>query len=208
MAKKKVFTLISGEGVRLGDGSKIIPANTFSRAVTAAEVLNRIEDDAKQYKLSVADEIEKIKEQAQAKGFEEGFAKWADQLALLQSELKKARVSLEKMVLPIALKAAKKIVGRELELSETAVVDIIANNLRAVSQNRQVIIYVNRQDYDTIEKNKDKLKAIFDNLESLTIRPKSDVNPGSCVIETESGIIQADLENQWQILEKAFQSRT
>lgn len=204
MARKKVFTLISGEGVRIGEGSKIIPAKTFSRAISASEVLQRIEEDAKEYKKSVAHETEKLKEKGQELGFEEGFAQWADQMALLQSEIKVARGQLEQIAIPIALKAAKKIIGRELELSETAVVDIIANNLKAVSQHKQITIYVSRADYDTIEQNKSRLKDVFENAESLVIRPKKEVNPGGCIIETEAGIIQADLDSQWEIIEKAF----
>src|SRR5690606_15262613 len=111
---------------------------------------------------------------------------------------------MQAVVVPIALKAAKKIVGKEIEASEKTVVDIIANSLKAVSQHKKIRIYVNPKEFDIIEENREKIKKIFENLEALSILPQDDVSPGGCIIETEGGIINAQLENQWMILENAF----
>ena len=112
---------------------------------------------------------------------------------------------MEKVIIPVALKAAKKIIGRELKASKDAVVDIIANSLKAVAQHKKITILVNPKELETVEKKRDSFKDIFEHLEVLSIRPRNDVEPGGCVIETESGIINAQLENQWVILENAFE---
>jgi type III secretion protein L len=57
-----------------------------------------------------------------------------------------------------------------------------------------------------IENSKSKIKKIFEHLESLSIQERSDIEPGGCMIETEAGIINAQLENQWRALEAAFES--
>jgi type III secretion protein L len=110
------------------------------------------------------------------------------------------------VIVPVALKAAKKILGREIETVDTAIVDIVANSLKAVAQHKKFTIYVNRKDLDVLEANRPALKKVLENPEAFSLRERADIQPGGCIIETEGGIINAQLENQWRILEQAFES--
>lgn len=202
--KKKFFSLIHGDSVHVAPKTRIIPASEYSKALEAYEILEEVKKDALKYKQEVAAEVEKLKEQAQKEGFEEGFKKWIEQIVKVEEEIVKVRQETEKVALPVALKAAKKIVGRELELSENAIVDIVSNSLKAVVTHKRITIYVNKKELESLEKNRNKLKDIFENLEILTLRERADVESGGCIIETEGGIINAQLENQWRILENAF----
>lgn len=184
--------------------SKILPASEISHLLDGESVLRKIREDAKQYRIDVTEEAEKIKEQAQAEGYEEGFKSWAEHVAKLEEEIASVRSEIEKLIIPVALKAAKKIVGREIELSETAIVDIVANSLKAVSTHKKINVYVNKKDLEALERHKPRLKDMFENLEAFSIRERNDIQPGGCIIETEGGIINAQLENQWRTLEKAF----
>ena len=204
MSKKKLFSLISGEKLHGAQKGKIIPAEDFSSLLDAHELLERVKKDADAYRLQVTKECEIIKEQAQKEGFEEGFRKWIEHITSLEQEIEKVRSDLEKMLIPVALKAAKKIVGREIELSDDTIVDIVANSLKAVSQHKRITIYVNRKDLDSLESHRPKLKEIFESLEVLSLRDRPDIAQGGCVIETEGGIINAQLENQWKALESAL----
>lgn len=202
--KKKFFSLINGKEIHVSPQTKVIPAGEISTLIDGKELLEQVKKDAEAYRLEVAAECEKLKEQAEAIGYEEGFKSWADHIVKLEEEISNVRKEVEKMVVPVALKAAKKIVGREIELSETAIVDIVSNSLKSVATHKKIIIYVNRKDLETLEKHKTKLKDLFENLETFTVRERSDIEPGGCVIETEGGIINAQLENQWRTLERAF----
>lgn len=202
---KKFFSLIHGDKLHLAPETKIIPAESLSTVLDAEEVLDAVKKDAEQYKVEVAGDCEKLKEQAQKEGFEQGYAEWIEKIADLEAEIQRVSRETENLIIPIALKAAKKIVGRELEQSESTVVDIITNSLKSVATHKRIKIYVNRKELDLVEKSKEKLKKVFEHLESLSILAKDDVEPAGCVIETEGGIINAQLENQWLILETAFQ---
>lgn len=203
---KKFFSLIHGGDVRLAPNSKIIPAAEISTILSAQEVLLQVKVDAEKYKISVVAEAEKLKEQAQKEGYEAGFKEWVAHIAKLEAEISKVHSDLERMVMPVALKAAKKIVGREVELSETVISDIVANNLKAVAQHKKITIYVNKKDLSTLEMSRPKLKQIFESLEALSIRERADILPGGCIIETEGGIINAQLESRWRVLEAAFEN--
>lgn len=203
---KKLFTLIYGETNKIVPNKKIIPAEDIGVLLEAQEILQHVKEDAEKYKLEVAHECEKLKEHAQQEGFAEGYQKWADHIANIEAEIIKVRQDLEKMLIPVALKAAKKIVGREIELSEDTIIDIVSNSLKAVSQHKKITIYVNKRDLDPLEKGRPRLKQIFESLEVLSLRERADVVRGGCIIETEAGIINAQLENQWSALERAFTS--
>lgn len=202
---KKLFSLIHGEKIHVAPKQKVIPAEAISTVVEAQQVLEMVKKDADQYRKNVIAECEVIKEQAQKEGFEQGFAQWIDKIAGTENEVTKVRKDSEKMIVPIAIKAAKKIVGRELETSQATIVDIITTSLKAVAQHKKITIYVNRKEFETIEKQREKIKAVFENLEVLSIRPSDDVKEGGCIIETEGGIINAQIDNLWLILENAFQ---
>lgn len=198
------FSLPSGKQVKRAPGVKIIPREEMELLLGARDMVKETEQEAENYKIEIATECEKRKELAQAEGFEEGYGKWTELIARLEEEIAKVRKEYEKVLIPVALKAAKKIVGREIELSEDVIVDIVSTTLKPVITHKKITIYVNKKDLDTLEKNKASLKQLFESLESFAIKDRSDILPGGCVIETEGGIINAQLENQWRALEKAF----
>lgn len=203
---KKLFSLIYGQKNAINANQKILTADVVGKLLDAQEVLAKVQQDAEKYKLDIAKECELLKEKAQREGYAEGYQKWAEHIAKLEAEIIKVRQDIEKMLIPIALKAARKIVGREMESSPATVVDIVANTLKAVSQHKKITIYVNKKDLDVLEQSRSRIKDIFESLEVLSIRERSDIKPGGCVIETEGGIINAQLENQWSALERAFAS--
>ncbi len=202
---KKFFSLIYGKSVRTAPGKKVIPQDQIEEIVSADQILDEVKKDAETYRLEVTKECEKLKEQAQKEGFEAGFKEWVEHIAKLEQEIDKVRKDLEKFLVPVALKSAQKIVGKELELSEDTIVNIVSNSLKAVAQHKNVTIYVNRKDWAILEKNRPQLKQNFESLESLSIRERADVGPGGCIIETEGGIINAQLENQWRALESGLE---
>lgn len=202
---KKFFSLIYGDAVHIAPQTKVVPASAFSKLLDAEQVLQNVKVDAEKYRVAVVEECEHLKEQAQREGYEQGFHEWAEHIQKLEAEIIRVREDFDKVVIPVALKAAKKIVGREIELSEGTVVDIVANSLKSVAQHKKITIWVNKKDFEKLESSRPRLRELFESLEALSIRERSDIEPGGCIIETEGGIINAQLENQWRILETAFE---
>ncbi|GAB4232026.1 MAG: HrpE/YscL family type III secretion apparatus protein [Chlamydiales bacterium] len=203
---KKLFSFIHGESLHVAPKTKVISAQAFSDLLQSQEMLEKVKSDADRYVEEVTAESEKLKEKAAQEGFEEGMRQWVEKIVELEKEIAKVHDEVHKLVIPVALNAAKKIVGREIELNHETVVDIVAHRLKAVTAHTKIKIFVNREDLSALEKNKDKLRAMFENLESLAIIERNEISPGGCVIETEGGIINAQLENLWKTIEEAFQS--
>jgi type III secretion protein L len=206
VSSKKYFTLISGDTIHQAPAGKIVPAVDVATLMNAEEVLKTVLEEADSYRKKVISECEVIKDQAQKEGFAEGYTQWTAQLAKLEEEIAKVQGEMQKLVMPISLKAAKKIVSSELALQPNAILDIVSNALKSVAQHKRIVIYVNRSDLEILEHNKNKIKQLFESLESLSIRERDDVEQGGCIIETEGGIINARLKDRWRNLESAFEA--
>jgi type III secretion protein L len=206
VSEKKYFTLISGKPLGKAPQEKIIPQESFSELLTGKEVLEKVQEDALQYRQRVMSECEKLKEVAQKEGFEQGYSNWVQQVSYLEKEILRVHDEMMKLVMPIALKAAKKIVAAELQTTQDAIVNIVKTTLKSVAQHKKIAIYVNKKDFEILEKNKSQIRQLFEQLESLSIREREDIDEGGCVIETESGIINAQLKDRWISLEAAFES--
>lgn len=111
---------------------------------------------------------------------------------------------MNKLILPLALKAAKKIVTKELETRPETIVDIVLHTLTPVLQSHKITIWVNKADKEILEKEKSRIREKLEQIESLSIHERDDISPGGCIIETEAGIINASIENQWRAIEAAF----
>ena len=202
----KFFCLIDGRAVDKAPQTKVISATAFATLLDSQELVAVVQEDAKKYKKQIVAECEQSKEHAEKEGFQAGFDQWADQVAQLEKEIQSVREELQKVVMPVAVKAAKKIVMTELSSHPEVIEEIVANTLKTVAQHKRIVLYVNKKDFERIESNKNTYKKIFDELESLSIREREDVEQGGCVIETEIGIVNARLQDRWKTLEAAFDS--
>jgi type III secretion protein L len=202
---KKFFSLLSGKEVSLSPGEKIVLAKDFSTLVKSSDILKEVKQEAIEYKKNVALECETLKEEGFKKGFDEGLEKLNVLILKLDSDIKKFEEELKKQILPIALKAAKKILGDELKLHPDRIVDIVLQALKPVTQHHKIKIYANKEDIEILEKKKTQIKKILEQAKIFSIEERDDIEKGGCIIETEAGIINAQLENQWKALEIAFE---
>lgn len=202
----KYFSLIYSGDIHKKQQDKFIPSKEFSELLNAFEVLNKAKEDIEVYLEENKKECQKHLEKAKEAGFNQGLTQFNKQILHYQQKMRQIDHDLQKLVLPLALKAAKKIVGTELKLSPETIVEIVRQNLKAVTQNHHIKIYVNRKDYENLEKKKKEIKNILDHVQTFTIEEREDVSSGGCIIETEAGIINASLENQWRALEAAFEA--
>jgi type III secretion protein L len=200
----KIFALIHKESSHIHPQEKIIPQKSFSCLLEAQELIEEVKKDCLNYKQEALDSCEKVKNEAQEKGFDKGLANWSDQIAYLEKSIQDANNAAEKLIVSVALEAAKKIVKKEISLNHDTIVDIVKGSLKSVSSHRKIILHVNPKDYEALNSKKKLLEENFEKLESLSINAKDNIEPGGCVIETEQGIINAQWSKQWEALELAF----
>lgn len=202
----KYFSLIYSGEITQGSDDKVIPSDEFSELLKATDVLNKAKADVKTYLENNKEECQNLLAKAEEAGFNKGLSEFNKQILHYQERIKQLEHELQKTILPLALKAAKKIVSRELELKPETIVDIVRQTLKPVTQNHHIKIFVAKQDKEALEKEKKDLRNILEHVETFIIEEREDITPGGCIIETEAGIINASLENQWRALESAFEA--
>jgi type III secretion protein L len=201
-----LFSLIKSGTVRITSGRKILPKNEFCEILSAKEIIEKAHTDAKALGEENEKKCEELREQSKKEGRKEGLTEFNKHILYFESRVKEVETDFQNSVLPLALKAAKKIVGAQFALKPETIVDIVIKTLKPVSQNRKVKIIINPEDRKFIEEQKEEIRKGLDQLETLAIEERASVEPGGCIIETESGIINATLENQWRAIEAAFET--
>lgn len=199
-----LFNLIHKGKIYAGP-EKIIKACDFAKLIEATDILEAAKVGADNIRKESKIEIENAKKEAEEKGFEEGLTKLNEVIIHYENQIKTLRIEMQKSILPLSLKATKRIVGELLEINPETVVHIVSQAIKSVASSKHIKIFINKQDFPTIEAEKEKIKKIIENLESFTLEERPGIEKGSCIIETEKGILNATLENQFRALERAFE---
>ncbi len=199
------FKLIKEGRIHTGK-EKIIRKDEFEELLSAKEILEKAKEESEQAIAKAHNESIVIKEKSAQEGFQEGLNRFNEQMLLFEDKLKVLKHELQKAVLPLVLKATRKIIGAELEQNPESILSIVMQSIKNVTQSKVVKLYVCRSDLEILETKKEELKKNFDNLESFQIEERSDIEKGSCIIETERGILNATLENQYRALERALEA--
>lgn len=200
------FFSFSKEEIHPALDSKIIPKEDFTTILEVTQLLEKAKDESTLIKEQTQKECESLKEEAKNKGFNEGLDKLNTHILMLDNQIKTLEEEYKNQVLPIALKAAKKIISSELKTNPDAIVSIVKGALKPVSQHLKIKIFVNKQDLDILEKQKAEIKKVLDQVQTFSLEERDDIERGGCIIETEKGIINAQLENQFRAMEAAFKA--
>ncbi len=200
----RLFTLIESGKVHPASSKKVIKSEDFSTLLSASDLLEKARSDIDDAREKAESEARDLKKKGYDDGYQEGLTQLNEQILGLENEKKRLRHEMNQLILPLALKAAKKLVAGELKTHPETIVNIVLQAIAPVMQNHRITIYVNKADKEILEAEKPQLKEKLDQIESLVIKDRDDISPGGCMIETESGIINATIENQWRGIESAF----
>ncbi len=200
----RLFALIESGQVHPASNKKVIPSEDFSTLLAASDLLDKTRAEIVEAHEKAEQEAEELKKKGYDDGYQEGLVQLNEKILALDNEKKRLRHEMNQLILPLALKAAKKIVAGELQAHPETIVNIVLQALAPVMQNHKITIYVNKADKELLEAEKPKLKEKLEQVESLSIKERDDISAGGCMIETESGIINATIENQWRGIESAF----
>jgi len=202
-----LFTLLNKACVLPNKNKKIIPKKEFEEILSAKQIVEKAE---KQSKDIIAQSIKKgeiLREEEKEKGYQEGLTQWYQHCLVLEAKLHSLQDQIQKLIIPVILQATKKIIGKELEQNPNCIISIIMQAIKSVSQCKLATIFVNPKDFATISENKNQLQNKFEQLSNLVIEENSDVEEGGCIIQTEKGMLNATLENQYKALEKALKAQ-
>jgi type III secretion protein L len=172
----------------------------------ARRLLAEAEREARELRETAEREARELREAAYEEGREAALLEFTELLLEARERRDAALQSAERDLLRLAVKIAEKIIGREVESDAGALADIVSTALRHARQNESLTVRVNPSDMPAVESHRARLdpsgRARF-----LDLVSDPRVRPGGCIIESESGTVDAQLSTQLRVLERALLSR-
>ncbi len=157
-------------------------------------------------------EAHSIKELAAKEGYKEGLKKAQKEIDEIKSALVEFLSIKDEMyndfyphILEISMEVAKKIIKKEVEMSDDILKNTVLSALEEVNSDAEKIqIKVNPNDEEFAEASLPDLISAKKINAKVTITQDSTVEAGSCVIIANNGVIDANFSTQLSILQAAF----
>lgn len=152
-------------------------------------------------------QVEKKISDAQKKGFDqgrqEGLASVTETLIKIKKENQKLLDGLTREALELVYEIVKKMVGEAFEASDEALAEMIRQGLQA-SMGERITVFLNPKDYKKLKGQEAKLLTSLHGTQVLQLKPLETVKEKGCLIESELGSVEADLENQLKTIKKTL----
>jgi flagellar biosynthesis/type III secretory pathway protein FliH len=176
-------------------------------------------------KRAAAESFEKGKQEGLAEGEKRGYdaadkkfngeiAKLKDQTTKYFKQIENSKKEmihgLEHILLRFCMELTKKTVACELTTNPEVVTAAIKKALTMIADREKILIRVAPGDMETVSGKKDFLSSVTERLENLKIEEDARIGKGGCIIESNSGMVDARLGVQLdeieQLVEKAWAS--
>ncbi|MDR2806677.1 MAG: HrpE/YscL family type III secretion apparatus protein [Puniceicoccales bacterium] len=182
-----------------GNAAKVVEeANEKSKAIL---------DEAMAKRQQIFEEAKKYYESEAKRGYEKGYAtgkaQMTQQLIEIAGKSSNDFKQLENSIVSLVLKALRRIIG-DFDQGEL-IVRVVRQALKMVKNQREAILKISPQDSQAV---RDRLNEILADgfVDYLEITPDSRLAPGTCILETDIGVIDASLEVQLEAIENAFKA--
>ena len=156
--------------------------------------------------------VDEARQQVQAMieaASEDGVREGANQAQHMREEIAGLHVRMlkevEGEVVRAVMRVAADLLVAELQQREDAVVDVAATALQAAKTARDINLRACPRDAPILRKHKARLVSVLTRAKDLEIREDRRVKPGGVLIETESGVVDAQLETQLEELARALE---
>jgi type III secretion protein L len=137
-------------------------------------------------------------------GYEAGLAKWTETVLAAERAVDDYFAKAEPELVRLAVAIAKKIVGEELRASPETIVSIVREALASARRERSLVIRVNPEQAEEVRRCIDELVKSLGFACELQVKAAPSVAPGGCVVESEFGVIDAQLDTQLRVIERAL----
>ncbi len=186
---------------------KVLKNQIVSARAEAARILEEAEDFAAEIRAQAQKDAENLLAEAYLSGTEKAVAEFEKNLLDVREIRERVWRETEQDLLRLAIRLTEKILGREIKTDKTAVADVVATALQNARQQEKLTVRVNPADLPVVEKEVENLTRTG-RVRFMDFVADPRVSEGGCLIESEVGTIDARLETQLRVLERALLSQS
>ncbi len=213
--KLNQFDIATGKILKSRDYATILSAKDIISSAqlerdeilkTANEKSDKIINDAKGEAEKIIAEAKESYEQEKKRGYNDGVAdgktEMADQLMALATKSAESFTKLEKDVTEVVVRAIKKILG-DIDKHEL-ISNVVKNSLKMIKSQKQAVLKVSPAEAAFLREQVSDLIKDTPSIEFLDIVSDAHLSPGSCLLETDLGVIDASVDVQIAAIEKSL----
>lgn len=201
----------SGSRPILGESSGVLNKKTLEAREKATSIIEEADHEADRIRKDAAKvlaEVEAVREKARQDGFaegrEDGMAQATELITKFESLKEEFYQKAEPEMIALVMEIAEKVVGRMVHDHREAIVSIVRQAVESALGDR-VTIRLNPEDNKKVQPQIKELQAGFDKSRRLVFKEDDSISAGGCVVETEVGMIDAQLETQLRAIRKALE---
>lgn len=111
-------------------------------------------------------------------------------------------------LLRLSMVIAKQIVRQEISQDKKILAQFVSEATSGISDHNDIVICFNPEDYRTVSSNRQLYLAGVDDKVQVTIKPDDSISIGGCIVETQTGHVDARVETQLaEIFKRLMQER-
>lgn len=114
----------------------------------------------------------------------------------------------EEAVIRLSCRIAHRIIGEAVEVNSEAIVEVVKNALRHLTDKQKLIIRVNPLDADVIKKHEPEWMMAAGAGTAVKVQEDARIKRGGCLIEGESGNVEAQIDRQIEVVERGLMEAT
>jgi type III secretion protein L len=184
--------------------SALISREMFESGFEAQRIIERAKALEKEILARAEEEAERVRNDARAKGLDEARAEAVTLLFQTRMLRDQALAATEKEIVDVALAAAERIVGYELEREPGVIASIVSPLLNRVRGANQVKVRVHPLDVEGLQEATVRLGSQAELNCAILVEPDPTMARGGCVVCTDIGTLDASIEVQLELLARVL----
>src|SRR4030095_5308303 len=180
--------------------SMVVSKETLDTQTKGRAILEEASAEAAQIKKSARDlldqvkeEMEKSKKKGEEQGFQEGLGRALEYLGKIHLLREKMFSNLEPQVVKRVSNIVEKVIGQQLKDGDAAIIGVVRQALDA-ALGQKIIVRVNPADFEKVKSQEPLLLSKVESSKTVSFKEDDSVKMGGCIVESEVGTIDAQLE--------------
>lgn len=183
------------EIVAKGKGQELIELAEREAARIRAEANNLLQ--------TTTAEVETAKKKGYEEGKQEAKASLIEEILKAKNLQEKFFKDCESQIMKLVLSIAEKVIGNLVEKETDAIQAIVRQALEHALGDR-IVVRLHPNDFKRLKAEENYFRDLLERTRQLHFKEDETIQAGGCVVETEIGTIDAQLETQMKAIRKAF----
>jgi type III secretion protein L len=181
-----------------------IKRDVHEATLEAKQILDQARTEGAQITAQAERDRESIFEEARQQGYSKGLGEWNETLVNTWKYRDDLLARSEPELVRLAVRIARRIVGAELVTKPETILRIVNEAVKTLRAEKKLTIRVNPEQEDRVRAQTESFRQLAGNVGQILVVGDPAIGPEGCVVESELGIIDAQLETQLERLEEAL----